>query len=127
MSNVLPGDSPFRRLVYAQAELARPPVGGGLGDGFIVDPERAQVAIARLDEAILDTRRALGAFSFGKVVAPARDEVSQNLARQMQVMDDRAIAYVKEWLRQLEEFRGAVQAQIDSYGRADDEIAERLA
>lgn len=126
LSNVLPGDSPFRRLIYAQAELARLPVGGGLPDGFVVDPERAQVAIARLDEAILDVRRGLAAFRAGRVIPPARDEVSLNLARQMRVMDARAAAYVQEWLRQLEEFRATIQAQVDSYRRVDDEVAERL-
>lgn len=127
LSAVLPGDSAIRRLVYAQAELARTPAGGGPIEGFLVDPEQAQAAIARLDEAILDIRRSLAAFRTTEMAAPARDAVSQNLGRQIAVMDARAAAYIQEWARQLEEFRNAIQDQVDAYERVEDENAERLA
>lgn len=52
-----PYDGPARRLEYAYAELARTPAAGSSMDGFLVDPEKAAVAIARLDEAILDIKK----------------------------------------------------------------------
>lgn len=123
---VRPGDSAIRRLLYAQAELDRTPASGGMGDGFLVDPERAEAALAQLDRAILDIRQSLNAFSISAVPPPARDEVSMNLARQIAVMDTRAQVYVRAWADQLQEFRDAVQAQVDAYRRVDDENAGQL-
>lgn len=122
-----PYDGPARRLEYARAELARTPPASGPLDGFLVDPERAQAAIAQLDAAIADIRQSIGAFKFGYVEPPARDPVSMNLAVQIREMDRRAELYVQTWASQIEAFRDAIQAQVDAYRRADEENAERLA
>lgn len=123
---VRPGDSAIRRLLYAQAELDRTPASGGMGDGFLVDPERAEAALAQLDQAIFDIRQSLDAFAVPTVTPPARDDVSVNLARQISAMDQRAVAYVRAWADQIQAFRDAVQAQVDAYRLADEETAERL-
>lgn len=95
-------------------------------DGFLVDPEKAEAAIARLDEAILDIKQSLSSFRARRVEAPARDAVSVNLAVQIREMDRRAEAFVRTWADQIQAHRDAIQAQIDAYRRVDDEIAERL-
>ncbi|MGQ0575348.1 MAG: PE domain-containing protein [Pseudonocardia sp.] len=123
-----PYGSPEQRWEQARAEIARGGATGGGSGGFLVDPERAEVAIAQLDAALLDIRQAMGRFRHQNVVEPpGQDPVSVNLAEQMREMDRRAGQYVQAWAGQVELFRDAVQAQVDSYRRVDADNAGRLA
>ncbi|MGQ0576953.1 MAG: PE domain-containing protein [Pseudonocardia sp.] len=115
------------RLAAAQAELNRPSPSAGLGNGFLVDPDRACEAVVLLDEAIRDIRDALWPLKYGQVEPPGQDPVSLNLAVQMQKLNDRAVAYFEDWARQVQDARDALQAQIDAYRQADERAAERLA
>ncbi|MGQ0573823.1 MAG: PE domain-containing protein [Pseudonocardia sp.] len=123
-----PYGSPEQRWEQARAEIARGGATGGGSGGFLVDPERAQVAIAQLDAALQDIRQALAGFETARFVEPpGQDPVSLNLAEQMREMDRRAGEYVQAWAGQVELFRDAVQAQVDSYRRVDADSAGRLA
>ncbi|MGQ0574085.1 MAG: PE domain-containing protein [Pseudonocardia sp.] len=119
--------SPAWRLAAAQAELNRPLPAGGLGAGFLVDPERAEQAARLLDEAVLDIRQALRDFKLGHVVAPAQDPVSLNLAVQMREMDRRAVVYVDTWAGHVEQAAAQIRAQIAAYRGVEAENAARLA
>ncbi|MGQ0575346.1 MAG: PE domain-containing protein [Pseudonocardia sp.] len=80
------------------------------------------------DAALLDIRQAMAGFETARLIEPpGQDPVSVNLAEQMREMDRRAGQYVQAWAGQVELFRDAVQAQVDSYRRVDADNAGRLA
>jgi proteasome assembly chaperone (PAC2) family protein len=121
-----PYGSPAERLAHARAELARAPV-VGVGDGFLVDPERARAAIAQLDEAVLDIRQALTVFSRRGVEPPTMDPVGRNLAVQMAELDRRAEAFALAWIADIEATRDEIQQQIDAHVSVDSGHADRWA
>jgi hypothetical protein len=108
-----------------QAVAAIPGGATGLADGFLVDPERAEVAIKTLTGVIDDLEAAMAAWQSARSIAPGIDPVSMRLGQNMEVMRQRAVAYVQAWTAQVKVTRDALQAQVDSYRRVDRNNAVR--
>jgi hypothetical protein len=111
------------RLTGSQAVLAGLPGGAGSGQGFLVDPERAQAAIATLTGVIHDLEAGMAELGLRWTRAPGIDPVSVRLGENMELMRQRALAYVLGWTEQIEATRDALQAQVDAYRRVDESNA----
>lgn len=112
---------------WATAQLAAPDVGPGTGDGFRVDPGRAQECIDELTRIIDEVRRESLWSRNLTFDPPGDDEVSVNFARNGVRMAGRAEAFVRTWADQIQAARDGLQAQLDSYRGADADAAGRLA
>ena len=126
--HLLYGQAPAdQRLDRAQAELARTAgMAGGIGAGLAVDPERARVAVTRLDEALDALARAILRLRRGMTFPPpGADVVSVNLAKQAGVMASRAEAFAQAYAAQIAQARDALLAQIEAYQRTERTTAER--
>lgn len=89
--------------------------------GFLVDPERASVAVAKLDEVIDRLTSTLGMFIFRNYVEPpGADHVSARIAQNTVWMIGNAHDYVQALRQQVLDSRDALRAQVDAYQRADD-------
>jgi hypothetical protein len=110
-----------------QAMAAIPGGPTGLADGFLVDTERAEVAIATLTGVIDDLEAAQIHWYQQHFKAPGIDPVSIRLGENMRVMQQRAVAYVQAWTAQVKATRDALQAQVDGYRRVDQDNAARRA
>jgi hypothetical protein len=112
---------------WAEHQLAASGAGVGVPDGYVLDPERAQVTIGELTRITDEVRRFLHRASALAFDAPGYDAVSVNLANNGRVMADRATAFVRAWADQIEATRDALQHQLDAYNGVEDTNRDLLA
>lgn len=93
---------------------------GGAGDGFRIDPERAQACIDALLVVAGDLRRSLSTLLTFWFEPPGLDEVSINMTRNASEMALRARAYVAAWANQIEATAEALRQQLEAYRRVDE-------
>lgn len=115
------------QLGSAESGLAAAPA-GAMPDGFLLDPERAEAAVATMEQVVVDLRRAQILWKPGAAFdPPGADEVSRNLAANARVMADRADTYVTDYARQVEEVVLALRAQVEAYRRVEQANTARQA
>lgn len=106
--------------VVPEAFRAGPGPAGPVG-GFLVDPDRANTAVAKLDEVLGRLTDTLADLAFrGRMEPPGADHVSARIAQNTTQMITNAEVYLRGLCDQVEATRNALCAQIDAYQRADD-------
>lgn len=112
------------QLAEANRGLAGGGGGSGMSGGFLVDPDRVDMAIRQLTDVIFRVEdRLVDDLTFP---APGQDEVSLNLRDNGIELARRAETFVRTWLMQLQEARAALQAELDAYRRVENENAVQL-
>lgn len=116
---------PDDRLARAERDLAAT-APTGVGDGFRVDPDRVQAAVAQLDRAaaILDAARPRWGTSV--MPPPGTDPVSLRLMQNVNRMTRNAGAYVDMAVERIVVTRDALRAQLDGHRANDAAVAGDL-
>lgn len=111
----------------AARRLAEIPATGGIGNGFLVDPERAEQAVRTLTGVIDELEVAILAWRRQEKINAGTDPVSVQLAENVATMGTRAGSWLESWTDQIRLARDALQAQVDDYRRVEQENADRFA